>query len=37
MGDTDLKIAGTADGITAVQVDVKTSGLPMKIALEVIE
>ena len=37
MGDTDFKIAGTADGITAVQVDVKISGLPMKIAREVIE
>jgi polyribonucleotide nucleotidyltransferase len=37
MSDTDFKIAGTADGITAVQVDVKISGLPIKIALEVIE
>ena len=37
MGDTDFKIAGTAEGMTAVQVDVKISGLPMKIAREVIE
>ena len=37
MGDTDFKIAGTRDGITAVQVDVKISGLPMNIARKVIE
>lgn len=31
VGDMDLKIAGTRDGITAIQMDVKTGGIPMKI------
>lgn len=35
-GDMDFKVAGTRDGITAIQMDLKTAGLPadiMKIAL----
>ncbi|MGL4394320.1 MAG: polyribonucleotide nucleotidyltransferase [Brevinema sp.] len=35
-GDMDFKVAGTKDGITAIQMDLKTAGLPediMKIAL----
>ncbi len=30
-GDMDFKIAGTADGVTAVQMDTKTQGLSMEI------
>jgi polyribonucleotide nucleotidyltransferase len=36
-GDMDFKIAGTAKGITAVQADIKLSGLPLNIAIEAIE
>lgn len=37
MGDMDFKIAGTNDGITAVQADFKINGLPFKIIKEAIE
>ncbi len=33
-GDMDFKVAGTKDGITAVQMDVKVDGIPMKILEE---
>ncbi len=31
LGDMDFKIAGTADGVTAVQMDIKINGLPTDI------
>ena len=34
MGDMDFKIAGTKTGITALQVDIKIPGLPLKIVME---
>ena len=36
-GDMDLKVAGTRNGITAVQMDLKISGLPMEIMREALE
>src|SRR3989338_3921567 len=33
-GDMDLKVAGTATGVTAVQMDVKVNGIPVKILSE---
>ncbi|MEK7560022.1 MAG: polyribonucleotide nucleotidyltransferase [Patescibacteria group bacterium] len=33
-GDMDFKVAGTKDGITAVQMDVKVDGIPLKILRE---
>jgi len=36
-GDMDFKVAGTKKGITAVQVDIKTSGLSMEIIKEALE
>ena len=36
-GDMDLKIAGTPDGITGFQLDLKISGLPFDITLEAIK
>jgi polyribonucleotide nucleotidyltransferase len=33
-GDMDFKVAGTRDGITAVQMDVKVSGVPVKVLEE---
>lgn len=36
-GDMDFKIAGTVDGITGFQLDLKISGLPFDIALEAIK
>ncbi|MDO8504834.1 MAG: polyribonucleotide nucleotidyltransferase [Candidatus Liptonbacteria bacterium] len=33
-GDMDFKVAGTDEGITAVQMDVKVSGIPLKIMRE---
>ncbi len=33
-GDMDFKVAGTRDGITAVQMDVKVGGIPLKILSE---
>ena len=36
-GDMDFKIAGTTEGITGFQLDLKISGLPLDIALEAIK
>ncbi len=36
-GDMDLKVAGTRDGITAIQMDVKVDGIPIKILTEAFE
>lgn len=36
-GDMDFKIAGTPEGITGFQLDLKISGLPFEIALEAIK
>jgi len=36
-GDMDFKVAGTEKGITAVQVDIKTSGLSMEVIKEALE
>lgn len=36
LGDMDFKVAGTADGITALQMDMKISGLPMTVIAEAI-
>jgi len=36
-GDMDLKVAGTRDGITAIQMDVKITGISQKILKEVLE
>ncbi len=33
-GDMDFKVAGTRDGITAIQMDVKVDGIPVKILKE---
>ncbi len=36
-GDMDFKVAGTREGITAVQMDVKVSGIPIPILIEAFE
>ncbi len=36
-GDMDFKVAGTKDGITAIQLDVKVDGVPIKILAEALE
>lgn len=36
-GDMDLKVAGTTEGITAVQMDVKIEGAPVSVLMEAIE
>jgi polyribonucleotide nucleotidyltransferase len=36
LGDMDFKVAGTEDGITAIQLDMKISGLPMAVIAEAI-
>jgi polyribonucleotide nucleotidyltransferase len=36
-GDMDFKVAGTVDGITAIQMDVKTLGIPVRILREALE
>lgn len=33
-GDMDFKVAGTRDGVTAIQMDVKVDGIPLKILTE---
>jgi len=33
-GDMDFKVAGTKDGVTAVQMDVKVEGVPVKVLIE---
>lgn len=37
LGDMDFKVAGTKDGITALQMDIKISGLSTKIMQEALE
>ena len=34
LGDMDLKIAGTSEGITSIQMDIKVSGIPFEIMKE---
>lgn len=36
-GDMDFKVAGTADGITAIQLDIKAEGLPHNILVDALE
>jgi len=36
-GDMDFKVAGTKDGITAIQLDIKLDGIPLKILSEALE
>jgi polyribonucleotide nucleotidyltransferase len=36
-GDMDFKVAGTRDGITAIQMDVKVEGIPLKVLAEAFE
>jgi len=36
-GDMDFKVAGTREGITAIQMDVKVEGIPVKILGEALE
>ena len=37
MGDMDMKVAGTASGVTAIQADIKLRGLPLDIAIEALK
>jgi len=37
MGDMDFKVAGTRKGVTALQMDVKNSGLPQDVLAEALE
>ena len=37
MGDMDFKVAGTAKGITALQMDIKVSGITMEVMKEALE
>jgi polyribonucleotide nucleotidyltransferase len=37
LGDMDFKVAGTQEGITALQLDMKISGLPMAVIAEAIQ
>lgn len=36
-GDMDFKVAGTTEGITAIQMDVKVDGVPLHILVEALE
>ncbi len=36
-GDMDFKVAGTKDGITGIQLDIKVGGIPVKILSEAID
>lgn len=36
-GDMDFKVAGTKDGITGIQLDIKTGGIPVKILSEALD
>jgi polyribonucleotide nucleotidyltransferase len=36
-GDMDFKVTGTAAGITAIQMDMKVHGLPVKVLAEALE
>ncbi|HPI92077.1 MAG TPA: polyribonucleotide nucleotidyltransferase [Deltaproteobacteria bacterium] len=37
IGDMDFKVAGTADGITALQMDIKISGIPEEVLRDALE
>ena len=37
MGDMDFKVAGTTDGVTALQMDIKTNGVTLEIMSIVLE
>jgi polyribonucleotide nucleotidyltransferase len=37
LGDMDFKVAGTADGVTALQMDIKISGIPEHVLGEALE
>ncbi|CAD5123371.1 DgyrCDS11728 [Dimorphilus gyrociliatus] len=37
MGDMDFKLAGTKQGVTAIQADIKIPGVPLKIMMEAIQ
>ena len=37
MGDMDFKVAGTREGVTAIQLDTKLKGITMDIVHETIE
>lgn len=37
LGDMDMKVAGTKKGMTAIQADIKTSGISMKIISEAVQ
>ncbi|GMI99138.1 hypothetical protein like AT5G14580 [Hibiscus trionum] len=37
LGDIDFKIAGTRDGVTAIQLDIKPAGIPLDIICECLE
>ena len=37
LGDMDFKITGTAEGITACQMDIKVDGLPYEVLIEALE
>ncbi len=37
LGDMDFKVAGTTDGITALQMDIKIAGLPHEVLTEALE
>ena len=36
-GDMDFKVAGTTEGVTAIQMDVKVDGIPVKVLTEALE
>lgn len=36
-GDMDFKVAGTREGITAIQMDIKVSGLPLRVLVEALQ
>ena len=37
LGDMDMKVAGTRTGLTAIQADIKTIGLPMNVVKEALD
>ncbi len=37
IGDMDFKVAGTKDGITALQMDIKVSGIPFEVLVKALE
>jgi polyribonucleotide nucleotidyltransferase len=37
LGDMDFKVAGTADGITAIQMDIKTTGVSSEVMAQALE